>query len=109
MNSQENTNRQNSTDRALILPATDENIETCAERIRNGEIIGMPTETVYGLAANAFNIEAVKKIFEYKGRPLSDPLIVHVTSFEMARKLIDIEKTHKFYLIYYQKNFGRVH
>ncbi|MFM7851197.1 MAG: L-threonylcarbamoyladenylate synthase, partial [Flammeovirgaceae bacterium] len=45
-----------------------------------------------GLGANALNVEAVKKIFEYKGRPLSDPLIVHVTSTEMALSLVDIDK-----------------
>ena len=67
---------------------TEENIKLCAEFIKNGGIVGMPTETVYGLAANAFNIEACYKIFEYKGRPLTDPLIVHVSSIEMAKKIV---------------------
>lgn len=53
----------------------------------------MPTETVYGLAANAFDIKAVRKIFEYKGRPLTDPLIVHVTSIEMAKELVNIDNS----------------
>ena len=54
----------------LLTPETDENaVKTAAELIRAGEVVGMPTETVYGLAANALNGEAVKKIFLAKGRP----------------------------------------
>lgn len=49
----------------------------------------MPTETVYGLAANALNADACKSIFSAKGRPLTDPLIVHVHSVEQALGLID--------------------
>ena len=53
----------------LLTPETDENaVKTAAELIRAGEVVGMPTETVYGLAANALNGEAVKKIFLAKGR-----------------------------------------
>ena len=75
-----------------LYDPTEENILKCAEYIKNGGIVGMPTETVYGLAANAFNVEACYKIFEYKGRPLTDPLIVHVSSIEMAKKIIIINK-----------------
>ncbi|MDG2122458.1 MAG: L-threonylcarbamoyladenylate synthase [Verrucomicrobiales bacterium] len=50
------------------------------EVLRDGEIVALPTETVYGLAADAFNAEAVAKVFEAKERPSFDPLIVHVTS-----------------------------
>ena len=75
-----------------LYEPTEENIKQCAEYIKNGGIVGMPTETVYGLAANAFNVEACYKIFEYKGRPLTDPLIVHVSSIEMAKKIIIINK-----------------
>jgi tRNA threonylcarbamoyl adenosine modification protein (Sua5/YciO/YrdC/YwlC family) len=82
----------NSNIEAKILTATDENIKLCAEYLVKGGIVGMPTETVYGLAANAFDIVAVKNIFEYKGRPLSDPLIVHVDSIEMAKKMIKIDE-----------------
>ena len=71
-----------------LYEPTVENIKQCAEYIKKGGIVGMPTETVYGLAANAFNVEACYKIFEYKGRPLTDPLIVHVSSIEMAKKII---------------------
>ena len=75
-----------------LYEPTEENIHLCAEYIKNGGIVGMPTETVYGLAADAFNVEACFKIFEYKGRPLSDPLIVHVSSIEMAKKIIYINE-----------------
>ena len=75
-----------------LYDPTEENILKCAEYIKNGGIVGMPTETVYGLAANAFNVEACYKIFEYKGRPLTDPLIVHVSSIEMAKKIIIINQ-----------------
>ena len=67
----------------LLTPKTDENaVKTAAELIRAGEVVGMPTETVYGLAANALNGEAVKKIFLAKGRPQDNPLIVHIADFE---------------------------
>lgn len=71
----------------LILKTFDINndikdIETAAEILRNGGIVAIPTETVYGLAANAFDGEAVKKIFEAKGRPQDNPLIVHISDFE---------------------------
>ena len=80
------------TTKAIILPPTLENIEECASYLLSNGIVGMPTETVYGLAANAFNVEACYKIFEYKGRPLTDPLIVHVSSIEMAKKIIIINQ-----------------
>ena len=75
-----------------LYEPTDDNIRECAEYIKKGGIVGMPTETVYGLAANAFDVEACFKIFEYKGRPLTDPLIEHVSSIEMAKKIIIINK-----------------
>ena len=53
-----------------------------AELILQGEVVAFPTETVYGLGANAFNNEAIKKIYEAKGRPADNPLIVHLTDFE---------------------------
>ena len=62
-------------------------IERAAELIRRGDLVAMPTETVYGLAANALDARAVERIFEAKGRPRTSPLIVHVDSVEMARGL----------------------
>lgn len=87
-----NNNSNNQPVLASVLEPTDENIKKCAEYILQGGIVGMPTETVYGLAASAFNVKACEKIFEYKGRPLNDPLIVHVSSMEMAEKIIEINK-----------------
>lgn len=63
---------------ATILPPTAENIRRAADAVRRGELVGMPTETVYGLAANAFDVSAVARIFAAKDRPEFDPLIVHV-------------------------------
>ena len=56
--------------------------------LQNGDIVAIPTETVYGLAANALNATAVAKIFEAKNRPFFDPLIVHVASVEEAKKYV---------------------
>ncbi len=64
----------------MILPPTPEHLRLAAETIARGELIGMPTETVYGLAGDAFNVTAVGRIFAAKERPTFDPLIVHVTS-----------------------------
>lgn len=54
------------------------NVARAAELLRNGEVVAIPTETVYGLAANAFNESAVLKVFQAKQRPAFDPLIVHL-------------------------------
>ena len=59
-----------------------------AELLRAGKLVAIPTETVYGLAANALDEAAVRRIFAAKGRPWSSPLIVHVDSIEMARGLV---------------------
>ena len=58
-----------------------------ADLIRAGRLVAFPTETVYGLGANALDAEAVARIFAAKGRPRQSPLIVHVASVEMAREL----------------------
>lgn len=71
----------------VLLP-TDENIELAASLLNKGEVVGMPTETVYGLAANAFDENAVEKIFIAKGRPQDNPLIVHINSMEMLKTLV---------------------
>ncbi|HKI46144.1 MAG TPA: L-threonylcarbamoyladenylate synthase, partial [Balneolales bacterium] len=72
-----------------------------AELLRAGEVVAFPTETVYGLGADAWNPEAVLKVFSLKGRPADNPLIVHISSLYMledftdeipdtARKLIEV-------------------
>jgi L-threonylcarbamoyladenylate synthase len=73
----------------LLLNAAEPGaIEEAARIIRNGGLVGMPTETVYGLAANALDAKAVAKIFEAKGRPQDNPLIVHISAFEQIRRLV---------------------
>jgi L-threonylcarbamoyladenylate synthase len=62
-------------------------LAAAAEAIRAGKLVAFPTETVYGLGANALDPAAVARIYEAKGRPASSPLIVHVASIAQARKL----------------------
>ena len=64
-----------------LLGSTPEQIEKAAQILKDGGLVGIPTETVYGLAANALDGAAVAKIFEAKGRPMDNPLIVHVADF----------------------------
>ncbi len=71
-----------------ILPFSDKNAEKAALILKNGGIVGIPTETVYGLAANALDEKAVKAIFTAKGRPQDNPLIVHISSLDMLPPLI---------------------
>lgn len=56
--------------------------------ILNGDIVAFPTETVYGLGGNAFNPESIEKIFIAKGRPQDNPLIVHISSLEMLKRIV---------------------
>ena len=67
-----------------VLEANTANLDHCADLLRSEEVVGMPTETVYGLAGNALNETSVRKIFDVKGRPLIDPLIVHFGNIEEA-------------------------
>src|SRR5947209_8702796 len=62
-------------------------IRECCAILKRGGLVAIPTETVYGLAANALDAAAVKKIFEAKQRPAWDPLIVHVSSLEMVPRI----------------------
>jgi L-threonylcarbamoyladenylate synthase len=64
--------------------------EAVAARLRNGEVVALPTETVYGLAADALNGEAVAKIFETKERPRFDPLIIHLPDRDWLERVTDI-------------------
>jgi L-threonylcarbamoyladenylate synthase len=63
-------------------------IEAAARLLRAGRLVAFPTETVYGLGANALDPEAVARIYAVKGRPPTSPLIVHVASIEMAQSLV---------------------
>ncbi|HEY2329275.1 MAG TPA: L-threonylcarbamoyladenylate synthase [Verrucomicrobiae bacterium] len=63
-------------------------VQRAAELLRVGEVVALPTETVYGLAANALDEKAVAKIFQIKGRPSHNPIIVHVAGNAMARDCV---------------------
>lgn len=65
-------------------------INEAANIIKKGGIVAFPTETVYGLGANALNEEAVKKIFEAKGRPQDNPLIVHVADKDISNIVMEV-------------------
>lgn len=73
-----------------------ESVTMAAELLKRGELVAIPTETVYGLAANALNENAVRNIFKAKGRPQDNPLIVHIASMKMlpplVREIPDIAK-----------------
>lgn len=70
------------------MKPTDDRFARAAERLRAGEIVGIPTETVYGLGANALDAGAVAKIFEAKGRPSDNPLIVHISDRAMLDRVV---------------------
>ncbi len=70
----------------IVIP-TPAVLDQAGERLRAGRLVAFATETVYGLGANALDPAAVAAVFELKGRPLYDPLIVHVASLAMARSL----------------------
>ena len=72
----------------MIFEPTDDAIWQASEAIRRGELVGMPTETVYGLAADAMNVAAVLRIFEAKQRPADNPLIVHVASMFQVGSIV---------------------
>ena len=70
----------------MIYKATEENIAKAGKILKNGGVVAIPTETVYGLAANALDKKAVAKIFAAKGRPADNPLIVHITDAKDIKK-----------------------
>lgn len=71
------------------MKPTPESLATCCEALNRGELVVVPTETVYGLAANALDNCAVQKIFAAKGRPEWNPIIVHVSGTEQAKELVE--------------------
>ena len=80
----------------------EDKIKEAAQIIKNGGIVAFPTETVYGLGADALNEEAVKKIFIAKGRPQDNPLIVHVASKNIDKYVQDVPE-----IAYKLINFGQ--
>ncbi len=82
-----------------ILKINNRSLELAKNILENGGLIGMPTETVYGLGAIGFNKDAVKKIFNVKGRPNDNPLIAHVHKDYDLKKLAVIDKPYQLKLI----------
>ena len=75
-----------------IYKPTNNNLNKAKIAIEKGDVVAVPTETVYGLAANAYNTKAVKKIFSLKKRPSNNPLIVHFKNIEQIKKEAIINK-----------------
>lgn len=73
-----------------FLSQAPQDVELAASLLKEGHVVALPTETVYGLAADALNPDAVRKIFTVKGRPLMDPLIVHVLDLYHAAQIAEI-------------------
>lgn len=74
-----------------ILPINEDSLEYAKRLINQGEVVAFPTETVYGLGANALDTAAVNKIFEIKGRPNDNPIIVHVPNgYDISELVSDI-------------------
>ena len=71
-----------------IYAPTPEHIAYAGKLLAEGDVVGIPTETVYGLAADAWNNEAVRRIFAVKGRPQDNPLIVHISAIEQMEPLV---------------------
>jgi L-threonylcarbamoyladenylate synthase len=71
-----------------VFPADARHLDEAADRLRQGQLVAFPTETVYGLGANALSPEAVRGIYRAKGRPAFNPLIVHVAGAQAARHLV---------------------
>src|SRR5690348_15407380 len=69
---------------------TEDELDHAAQILRNGGLVAFPTETVYGLGANALNREAVLRIYAAKDRPSTSPLIVHVSSLAMLDAVVDV-------------------
>ncbi len=85
-----------------ILSFNSVSVSKAAAILKSGGIVGMPTETVYGLAANAFDSKAVARIFEAKGRPQFNPLIVHVNDIKAVSEIAELNEhalilAHKFW------------
>ena len=72
----------------ISATSSSEKYKEAVELLKNNQVVGMPTETVYGLAGNAYSEEAVKRIFEAKGRPQDNPLIVHISEFSEIYDLV---------------------
>ena len=71
-----------------LLKPSKESLDLACKLLKQGEVVGVPTETVYGLAGDCKNSNAVKKIFQAKGRPQDNPLIVHISNLKMLDGIV---------------------
>ena len=76
-------------------PDLERNIDAAARLICSGKLVAFPTETVYGLGGDATNPNAIASIYEVKGRPSFNPLIIHVPSIDIAEKLVKFSEQSK--------------
>ena len=81
-----------------IFKVNNKNLSKAVDNKKKKQLIGVPTETVYGLAGNAYSTKAVKKIYLLKNRPLKNPLIIHYFDLDQLRK--DVELNADFYKLY---------
>ena len=81
-----------------IFNVNNKNLSKAVNRLKKKQLIGVPTETVYGLAGNAYSKEAVKKIYFLKKRPFKNPLIIHYLNIEQLKN--DVELNKDFYKLY---------
>ena len=73
-----------------ILGISEKDIQVAADILKTGGLVGFPTETVYGLGANAMDSEAVGKVYAAKGRPSDNPMIVHIAGEKEMERLTDV-------------------
>ena len=71
-----------------LLNPSPESIDLACELLKQGEVVAIPTETVYGLAGDSTNPSAINKIFKAKGRPSDNPLIVHIADMQMLNGIV---------------------
>ena len=81
-----------------IFAFNKKNLSNTVNYLKNGNIVGLPTETVYGLGGNAYKKKSVKKIFKIKGRPITNPLIVHY--YDLKGVIKDVEVNNYFFKLY---------
>jgi L-threonylcarbamoyladenylate synthase len=81
-----------------IFKVNNKNLSKAINYLKKNQLIGVPTETVYGLAGNAYSKEAIKKIYLLKKRPLKNPLIIHYLNLEQLKN--DVELNSDFYKLY---------
>lgn len=78
----------------MIVPGVEQHIISAAKLLQAGGLVAFPTETVYGLGADALNEQAVNRIYQIKGRPAFNPLIVHLRAFEQIAKIADLSNAN---------------